>query len=124
MIEDTATSIPSNGIFIQRSPQILQYGNPIINDTLNWIKVGGIFTARGGEQYITIGNFNDDNTTDTVFVDSTGWNGGIAYYYIDDVSVMLCSDTTGINEIKSFRHEIIYHFVSFNKYKTYTRLWL
>ena len=59
---------------------------------------------RGGGKFITIGNFYDDvNTT----IDSnTNANPAfaVAYYYIDDVSVVDC--TVGINEIESYKNKI------------------
>ena len=58
----------------------------------------------GGGKFITIGNFYDDvNTT----IDSnTNANPAfaVAYYYIDDVSVVDC--TVGINEIESYKNKI------------------
>ena len=66
-------------------PQIQQYGNPCITDTLNWVRVGGIYSAHGGEKYITIGNFTDDTHTDTIPVMKVG---SYSMYYIDDVSVI------------------------------------
>ena len=78
--------IGNNGIKnVYENPQILQYGNPIITDTLNWVRVGGIYTALGGESYITIGDFTDDAHTDTVNIKGGFYPGG---YYIDDVSVI------------------------------------
>jgi len=68
------------------NPQILNYGNPIITDTLNWVKVSGIYKAIGGEQFITIGNFKTDAQTSYKQVQPTGYNG--AGYLIDDVSVI------------------------------------
>ncbi len=67
------------------SPQINQ--NNIINDTLNWVLISGIFTANGGEKYITIGNFFDDSNT---LIDTLTQSNDEAYYYIDDVSVYQC----------------------------------
>ena len=61
-----------------------------ITDTLNWIKISGIYTANGDEQYITIGNFNNDAETDTLNTGNGTYTG--AYYYIDDISVMAVSD--------------------------------
>jgi gliding motility-associated-like protein len=69
---------------IYDTPQISQK-LPETKDTLNWIKVSGSFIAQGGEQYLTIGNFQH---TDTL----TDKN---VYVYIDDVSVYYCGlDTT------------------------------
>lgn len=64
------------------------YGNPIITDTLNWTFIQGIYTASGNESYITIGNFNNDPSTDTIRFDTTIILNDAAYYFIDDVSVI------------------------------------
>ncbi len=68
------------------NPQIVNYGNPVISDTMNWVKVSGIFKAQGGEQYLTLGNFKYD--TQTIFkpFQPSGYYG--ATYLIDDVSVI------------------------------------
>lgn len=56
----------------------------IITDTLNWIKIRFLYKAKGNENYLIIGNFKDDNLTDTL----TSYVGGNdVYYYIDDISV-------------------------------------
>ena len=47
-------------------PQVHSTG--IINDTLNWVKIEGTFTATGIEKFITIGNFFDLAHTDTLRV--------------------------------------------------------
>jgi hypothetical protein len=78
------------------SPQIRN--NPTnIPDTLNWMLVSGAYTATGGEQYMIIGNFDDDATTQSsVSNPSAPWPG--TYIYIDDVSLS-GNISTGINEI-------------------------
>jgi hypothetical protein len=53
---------------------------PAVLDTQNWIKVEGCFVAKGGEQYLTIGNF--DTTSYLINRD--------VYLFIDDVKVWLC----------------------------------
>jgi hypothetical protein len=68
------------------NPQILNYGNPIIKDTQNWIKVSSLYIAQGGEKYITLGNFKYDNQTNYLQIQALGLNG--AGYLIDDVSVI------------------------------------
>jgi len=85
LVGDTAI-VSNKNLYTPATPQIIQYGNPVIIDTLNWVKIAGIYTAKGGEKYITIGNFNDDNSTDTIRIASKGNYG--ADYYIDDVSVI------------------------------------
>ena len=78
--------IPGKWI-IDSVPQILNK-NGIITDSINWTKVSGIYKAKGGEEYITIGNFNDDSHTNWI---NTQLNNFEAYYLIDDVSVCECS---------------------------------
>ncbi len=83
-------------------PQI--QNNNFIYDTLNWVKVSGSFTAIGGEQFLTLGNFQTDSLTDTLGVINNPlnyFNG--AYYYIDDVSLTLDS-TTSIGELNNKNH--------------------
>ena len=75
---------------ITHIPQV--YSTTIINDTLNWVKIQGSFTATGNEKYITIGNFFDAAHTDTIRVYfpiavSSG-NTFVTNYLVDDVSVI------------------------------------
>jgi hypothetical protein len=90
LLTDTAiwSAFPSNSSnfgydLIPANPQIFNYGNPIITDTLNWVKISGVFMAQGGEEYITIGNFKDDANTDTIKVNLSGYDKTL--YYIDDI---------------------------------------
>ena len=72
-----------------------QYNNPnIISDMKNWVKIEGTFIAQGGEQRLTIGNFNNDSTSITS--PANCFNGSIpgSYYYLDDVWVIPCDTTT------------------------------
>jgi gliding motility-associated-like protein len=72
------------GILMPLTPHILNTGNPIISDSINWVKVSGYYTALGGEQYLTIGNFfNDINTN----ISGTFTASAQAYYFVDDVTV-------------------------------------
>ncbi len=62
-------------------------------DTVNWVHVQGNFTAKGGERYLTIGNFEcnpSDYNPDSVAV----------YIYIDDVRLYKC-DPDSANKIDS-----------------------
>jgi len=97
---------------IYHLPYIPQIKNPLdsfLTDKKNWKLISGEYIAHGGEKYITIGNFYDDNNTDTIHV-----SGGSHYlqqeaiYYIDDVWVSLCSDTLGINEINENNNISVY----------------
>ncbi|MBN4051407.1 SprB repeat-containing protein, partial [bacterium AH-315-M05] len=68
-------------------PQIVNTSG-VITDTVNWVLIQGTFTAAGGEQYITIGNFNDDGGT-TIQCFNSGSFNPYAYYYIEDVCVAI-----------------------------------
>lgn len=79
----------------------------VTNDTINnklsdksgWTKISGDYIANGTEQYITIGNFLDDSSSDTIHV--AGGSYQFSYYYIDDVSIICldCDDTVSIPNI-------------------------
>lgn len=80
-------------------PYVPQVANSTANQLSNkngWVLVSDTVTALGDELYITIGNFNDDWTSDTLLVGGGG-NGG-SYYYIDNVSVQRVGSGHGINE--------------------------
>lgn len=72
---------------------VLQADNKVMTGMYNWDKICGVFTAEGGEKYITIGNFTkNENTKNERMkkpdnVKGTQFIG--AYYYIDDVSVVM-----------------------------------
>jgi len=66
------------------------YSTTIITDTSNWITIMGSFIADSAYKYVIIGNFFDDEHTDTLHINivtnpSTPTHR--AYYYIDNVIV-------------------------------------
>ena len=58
------------------------------NDSKNWVLVSKVITAKGGENFITIGNFQKNATPKKSSVSKEEKNK-ISYYYIDMVSVEL-----------------------------------
>jgi hypothetical protein len=75
---------------LEFSPQIKMFDNQIIVDTVNWIKVEAIYLSNGGENFITMGNFNTDLQTSTIAISqelSTLENREASYYVIDDISL-------------------------------------
>lgn len=77
-------------------PQIANSTSVILSDKINWIKIFGVFTAQGGEKFMTIGNFLSPQNT---VIQNVGGSYPYAYYYIDDISVTACDTTViGINE--------------------------
>ena len=73
---------------INVTPQI-DYLFGYMYEEVEWIPVTGCFVAEGGEMYITIGNFYDNDNTPT---DSCYSGSGVSYLYIDDVSVIAAGD--------------------------------
>jgi hypothetical protein len=94
---DTAVS-SCHACFLTNTAQINYSLATVIGNSTGWYKVEGVFLATGGEQYMTIGNFNTDSNTTATIVNPTQTNH-IAYYYIDSVSLVQVVCTTGINEI-------------------------
>ena len=92
----------TTGVYYGSISQIPQIDNPtgnIISDTLNWIKISGCFTAVGGENYVTIGNFRNNAST-------AGSLPGLSYLYIDDVFLSDSSCTTQAIENKLIKESI------------------
>ena len=75
--------------YISTQPSINNYAqvycDTIISDTVNWTTIKGSFIADSAYTFISIGNFFDDQHTDTIcFGFFTGY---VAYYYVDDVCI-------------------------------------
>ena len=68
-------------------PQIINPFGEVISDTVNWRKITGTYLAKGGEGYIIIGDFYDEKNNVIIRDDKRNKNL-IAYYFIDDVSVV------------------------------------
>lgn len=72
-------------------PQVKSTGL-FLDDTNNWMLIEGVFEASGGEEYITIGNFKDSITTDTLNTGISYPTGeDYAYYFIDGINLMKSS---------------------------------
>ncbi len=86
-------------------PQVTNPFDNILDNAQTWQEVSGEFTAKGGEQYLTIGNFNAFNQSHVV--ESSNGNPVLqgAYYYIDDVSVTCanCNETIPAKEVAPLR---------------------
>jgi OmpA-OmpF porin, OOP family len=72
--------------------------NKVYNGFFNWEKVCNVYTAKGDEKFITIGNFdlNDKTTTQAVKKPKDAEADPLthAYYYIDNIIVRLVDNTT------------------------------
>jgi gliding motility-associated-like protein len=65
-------------------PQIYHQGS-YIDDTLNWTKISGCYKAFGNEQYITIGNFK--NIDSTKYIVTNPNEVFVSYLFVDNVGV-------------------------------------
>ena len=87
--------------YINAIPQVVNQSG-FITDTIGWTQIQGCFTANGGEQYITIGNFNSNANTDTLKIQPVNALStstvDIAYYYLDDIT-LIDQSTVGVNEL-------------------------
>jgi outer membrane protein OmpA-like peptidoglycan-associated protein len=72
--------------------------NKVYNGFYNWEKVCNIYTAKGDEKYLTIGNFdlNDKTTYQAVKKPKDAEADPIthAYYYIDNIIIRLVDNST------------------------------
>ncbi len=115
------TTVASNKVGVRFSTVPYSYNNPapinntahfycndIITDTVKWTLIRGSFIADSVYNYIIIGNFFDDNNTDTLNLEPT--NNVFAYYFIDDVCVstdsLYCENWVGVNEQSVKKEEI------------------
>lgn len=63
-----------------------------LNDTFLYVKVSAVYVAAGGEQYLTIGNFDDVKDFKYIFSKKNGLAKNLHHITIDDIS--LVRDTT------------------------------
>jgi hypothetical protein len=87
LITDTAGLINTSNIQTY-TPQILPLPNKIYSDTTNWMRIAGYYTAHGGENYITIGNYTTfgQELKDSAVNYDPSLSAGV-YYFIDSVGV-------------------------------------
>ncbi len=93
--KDTLYSMnPNWSYLINANPQIINLQGNILKDSIKWVNISGIMIAEGGEQFITIGNFKNDELT---FLDTVNYYElPCAYYLVDDVSVVRCEEINPI----------------------------
>ncbi|MCB0792126.1 MAG: gliding motility-associated C-terminal domain-containing protein [Flavobacteriales bacterium] len=77
----------SNGQVLPYPAHVENPTGQLLTDTAGWTMISGVYTAAGGEQYLTIGNFRNDAATQTLQVNSGTWYTTSAYLLVDDVSV-------------------------------------
>lgn len=70
------------------SPSAGNKSGNIIDNKTNWVLIEDYYVAKGGEEYVTIGNFLDISDCNYYGDFHNGSNG--TYMYIDDVSMYKC----------------------------------
>lgn len=83
--------------YIDVNPHIENLQGVVISDTARWTRINGYFTANGGEDHITIGNFRSDEESTTVDVNPNAWYTTSSYVLIDDVSLVKASFQAELN---------------------------
>jgi len=76
---------------------VLNSANNVIKDKNKWTQICGTFVAHGNEKFVTIGNFYSNQEMQYQLLDEnlivTPHINPMAYYYIDDVQVLLYNDS-------------------------------
>jgi len=128
LISDSAYHSEEDGVFPAKATY--QRINPVIYNhaTGYWTKFGFTYIAKGGERYITIGNFSDDTDTRYYFISNSQSVEPLlrsaAYFFVDDVKVSQISESppapvlSGYREIK-VNEDYVLKNIQF-KYNDYT----
>ncbi|HIA35458.1 MAG TPA: T9SS type A sorting domain-containing protein [Flavobacteriales bacterium] len=82
------------------TPQVLS--STFVNDVSNWVLISDTIVAQDAYSHITIGNFYDDNSTNTMANSTSSGAVGTygAFYFVDDVRIEEIN-TTRINDIQN-----------------------
>jgi gliding motility-associated-like protein len=98
LLSKTRLFEPSNYDLTKDSLDFILTGNPQIKttvpiiDTSNWVLVHDVFIAEGGEEWLTIGNFNEYLATPVTIVDTGNLLSVFSYVFIDQVFVIPMDD--------------------------------
>ena len=82
-------------------PQVVNSLSNILKDTNVWMHIEGDFVAKGGERFLTIGNFYTAEQSGLIDPNNTTNILPGAYYYVDDVELycLTCTNTKKQNPI-------------------------
>lgn len=85
------SSTSNTAKYLSAIPHIISTPGVFMADTTQWVKIHGVYNAIGGEEYMTIGCFNNGGVPvqyQPVYPTIANPNAVLyAYYFIDDVSV-------------------------------------
>lgn len=80
-------------------------GNPenrIIRDTVNWTKIEGTYRAKGGERYVTFGNFRSDNATNHEMIKENCIRSDRSYMLVDGIYLSSLNEIKETKKIQSY----------------------
>ncbi len=89
-LKDDETNLLKKEVFTILKAQIKNRPDQILKNQVEWERVSGTVVSRGGERFITIGNFSrrKKTTKEKVVSNPNSILFNDAYYFVDDVSVM------------------------------------
>lgn len=76
------------------TPQIQNPSGNILYDSTNWVNFSGEYIASGGELYLVVGNFK--LASDTQYDTTSPYPQ--SYYFVDNFSLVDCTDTSSVIE--------------------------
>ncbi len=128
LISDSSYQTTDDGVF-PTSPTYQNINREIYNqNTGYWTRFGFSYEAKGGERFITIGNFSNDHDTRYYFITASQALEPLlykaAYFFVDDVKVVQISKSpdvpllTGYPEVKTNENYVLKN-IQF-KYNDYT----
>lgn len=81
--------------FVSGDPDIQAPPGLFISDTANWTLVSGLYHARGGEQWLTIGRFFTNSVDYELLYSPPDFKNWVSYVLVDDVCVIELENPTG-----------------------------
>ncbi len=86
---------------ILTTTSVMHKDNPVFNGQFGWDQICGVYTATGGEKFLTLGNFSSNGTTKNSRLKKSKTFSGAsvvsAYYYVDNISVIAIDDESECN---------------------------
>ncbi|MBD3635794.1 MAG: OmpA family protein [Crocinitomicaceae bacterium] len=99
---------------IMTTTDVMHRDNPVVNAYFGWEEICATYIAKGGEKFLTIGNFFSNGETESQRLkkvkEFTGQSVVAAYYFIDNISVVMIDDETEC-DCKIKEHEVKTEFV-------------
>lgn len=122
LISDSSYQIPDDGVF-PKKPTYQRVNREIYNHATGyWTRFGFAYEAMGGERFITIGNFSNDQETRHYFISASQSTEPLlrkaAYFFVDQVKVVAISDPPKVpappvlsdyGEVITDKDYILYH---------------